>query len=452
MFKRLILAALITLVMYVISRKSTTVGVSLAFVYLAMLGGVRRLLTSYIGYTSTDPLLLVVPATMFITMMNLGGLRDHSVRTPFFNIVSGLLLVMGIQVFNPLQGSLLVGGVGVLFYVVPLLWFYIGRKDASEEVLSRFFKVTIVTACVAAVYGLYQTWFGFNQSELQWAENVKDNYNALQVGVIRPFSFLTSAAEYGTLLGVAIVLLWTAVTCGNWFAFIPLPLLAYALFLESSRGSLLNTIIACIVVWSLQGHRRLTILLRFIAATFLCFIGLQLLVVRLGNMEFDERIQPLIFHQISNLADPFNETSTLPEHLQRVYNGIRLGFEEPWGQGLGSTTLATTKFGGVDCGTETDVSNLFVSLGLVGGFLYIAFMSFTLVTAFRIWRMNRDAISLSILAMLIMLLGNWLNSGMYTTTMLVWFSLGALDRMHLYERLKQSQLVPPFHECSVVDT
>jgi hypothetical protein len=91
-------------------------------------------------------------------------------------------------------------------------------------------------------------------------------------------------------------------------------------------------------------------------------------------------------------------------------------------------TIAGTKFGGESLGTEADPSNAAVAVGLPGLIAYV----FVLVAAFRkayaLARERGDATSLVALGLLVVMVLQWLNGGQYAVALLVWLTLGWLDR------------------------
>ena len=74
--------------------------------------------------------------------------------------------------------------------------------------------------------------------------------------------------------------------------------------------------------------------------------------------------------------------------------------------------------------TEVDLSNVFVADGTFGGLAYLAIVVMALVAALRRAVLRRDAVSLTILGMLVALGGQWLNGGYYAVSPLIWFSIG----------------------------
>lgn len=453
MLGRTVLALIAFVILFGLLRARPFVGAVATLAYLALIGGVRRWLIPIFGYAGNDPLLLVVPVLSIVSAMTLGNASGRQRPEGLTKLTRWLLGLMLLQAFNPLQGGIGVGLGGIIFYVVPVLWFFIGRKYSTPGGVRWFLRTIVILGICAAGYGLYQTWFGFNAGEMAWLNEMKakDSYQALQVGVIRAFSFFTSASEYACFLGIAFVILWAALLQGSWTAIIPLPLIGLALFLESSRGIIILTLFSCCVIWAVQGRSRPAWLARGAVALIVGFSGLGWSLTHLEDAEFDERISSLIEHQADGLSDPFGEKSTGAGHVDRIQDGIWYGISHPWGAGLGATTIAAGKFGGSDLGTEGDLSNLFVSLGVVGGVLYAAVIFTALKTAFEFWRLTRNWISLSIIGILLVQILHWLNTSQYSTVMLIWFLLGSMEgiltklRMGMASLRKEPGKLPSVH-------
>jgi hypothetical protein len=134
-------------------------------------------------------------------------------------------------------------------------------------------------------------------------------------------------------------------------------------------------------------------------------------------------------HQLGGLAHPFDQKySSAGLHSNMVLTGFAEGVKSPLGHGLGSTTFAVRKFGSdSDQGSsELDFSDMCISLGVVGGALYIAVAAFGIRAALRYVRETRLRIGLPVLAILIATLGGWLIEGQYSTCSIVFFILGTL--------------------------
>jgi hypothetical protein len=198
------------------------------------------------------------------------------------------------------------------------------------------------------------------------------------------------------------------------------------MFYESGRGIMVATAFALIVVIAARtGSVR-----RTVVALVVCLVA-TIFAFTFARGSLQERAasssDPLVSHQLGGLADPFNEDqSTLPTHLAMFQNGLRQGLLDPVGHGITSTTLAGETLGNDEANTttEVDISNAFVSLGTLGGIVYVALVLLVLMSALRLAVHRRDAVSLAALGTLVLVLGQWLNGGYYAVSPLVWVTAG----------------------------
>jgi hypothetical protein len=145
---------------------------------------------------------------------------------------------------------------------------------------------------------------------------------------------------------------------------------------------------------------------------------------------------PLVAHQVEGLTNPLDaEHSTLIAHADLVVSGFEQGIVHPFGQGTAVTNIAADRFGigSRAKGTEVDVSNTFVSLGLFGGLLFVAIVIVTFGRAVSAYLRRPDPAMLAIIALLIVAIGQWLNGGYYALAPLTWFLIGwaTSQRTHL---------------------
>jgi len=419
---------------------SPRVAIVVTFIFLTVLGDFRRALVPLTGWPSEDPLLLVGPAVAILLVGCVVAVQQLRLSTHLSRWILLLMLLMALQVVNPGQGSLFVGMAGALFYVVPLLWFWIGRSYATpQSVAFLLYRVVVPLAVLAALLGVYQAFFGLLPFQQHWADRF--GYAALNVGgYIRPISFFTSAAEYAFFVIVALVLLWA-----SWLkrargsrigGLVLIPLLALALFLISSRGVVVMGLFTAALLWAVQARSPTVWFVRLVLGSALGVAVLVLVLPHLQSVYPTGRVGALVAHQASGFLDPLNpEVSTLREHVSIFLGGFAEGLAHPLGQGLGVTTLATYKYGSTastvtmeSTSTEVDLSNVFVSLGVVGGAVYIVIVALALLSALRYWHVSRTLVALAILGMLVVQSGQWLTGSHYALSALTWFCIGALDK------------------------
>lgn len=409
------------------------IAVIATLVYLLFMGDIRRIVSQRAGLASQDPLLLVGPAV--IGFLFARSLFERRIRpdTPLAKMVVVLMGFMALEILNPAQGGLAVGAAGALFYLIPLLWFWAGRSMPSDRIgrdLTQF--VIPIIAALAAILGLYQTFYGFLPFEQHWIrEEIANGFTAMVIGgsVVRAFSFFTSPAEYAMFLDLAVVCCAAPLIVGRKrLISLLVPMLVWAMFLESVRAAIALTVFAILAMVSLTGRNSEQMLGRAFLAIVLGGGGLYFGLHRLQDMTSgDERMEALKDHTVDGLLNPGESSAT--GHGQIAIWGIEEGLKNPLGLGLGSTTMAASKMGAHGtAGYENDVANMFASLGMFGGLLYVAIIFYTLYSTFVIWRDRRTFMSFVVFGILISQLGYWLDGGRYSMLAIVWFLIGVMDR------------------------
>ena len=427
-----VLAIGVLLLMSALDRGLAIMG---SFAFLMLLGELRRIVTVSFGRPKLDLLLLVAPLMAFyLALPSLLSLRLRDLLSKAFFV---LLVVMVLEIFNPQQGGLVVGFSGALFYIAPVLWFWVGRQYASPALVERFlYYLLLPLSTAAAVLGLSQTFLGFLPYDQSWIKHY--GYSSLSVGgVTRAFGFSVSASEYAGLvaIGAAIVIAAALAKRQGWLLL--LPLLVTVLFLASSRGLILKLLFSASISWLLRNSRNIG------PATFLKLggvfaVGLLGLYIGAKHVSSDTEGQPppagvqnLVSHQTNGFAHPLDSRySTAAHHGSLVLGAITQGFEDPIGHGLGSTTLAEGKAGNVDTtatASEVDFSDMFVATGLVGGIAYLCVLYAAMRQGFRLLQLIPLRIALPVLACVSVTVTSWLRTGEYATNAIACFLLGSLS-------------------------
>lgn len=399
--------------------------------WLTVLAMIRRLLDACGFGASSSPLLLVSPvavAVLVVVAARKGAFRS---RTPLANGVLCLTLLVVLSAVNPLQGGVTVGVAGLLFVLVPMLWFWLGRALVDDQVLGRLLRMISILAVPAAVYGLIQVYRGFPWWDAYWIET--KGYIALRVGdSLRQFASFASTSEYVGFLAVG-ALVWVLRirrVGGLLPAGLALAILGWALALASARAILVALPVALGLVFAARRGLGLARSALFGLAG-LAVLGALVSLVDSGSVG-GARTSALLARQVEGLSDPFNsEVSTLPIHIEAVVGGLGLALRNPIGQGVGSVTLAAERFGGEAVSSEADPSNIAVATGIPGLFVYCFVVVAGFRLAFRTARSRRDLVSLAALGILAVTSFQWLNGGIYSVAPLPWLMLGWLDRQSM---------------------
>ena len=440
----LLAALLVVCSLLALALRDKAAAAILGLVYLNLLGDIRRVMDVAFGNPVFDLLLVVAP--VFAFLLGLPILLKVRLADPLSKAMFAMMLIMIVEIVNPQQGGLIVGLSGAIFYIAPVLWFWVGREYASPQVVKRLLYWGLFPVAVAAaLLGFFQTFIGFLPFEQAWIDVTAKSYHSLYVGhSVRAFGFSNSSAEYAALLAIGAAgsvaaffgnrRLWSAA------AFLLIP----ALVLSSSRALVLKLIVALAVVWTVRHGKKLQslALVRLAAFTVVGLVGVAFVASRYapsqpGGASNGSAAQNLLAHQAGGLAHPLDKRySTAGLHTGMVTKGIISGFTDPIGHGLGSTTLGSRKLASGGSGgasdeeatgsSEIDISDMFIALGFVGGFIYIAVVYLTMRQALVYLQRVDRAVSLPVVAILTLMLSGWLIGGQYSTSSVLFFLIGGL--------------------------
>lgn len=400
-------------------------------VWLVALGTVRRLLLPSGGGSQYDPLLLVAPTVAGLLVLVAARRHAFSAQTMFTKSILVLTGLIVLAAVNPLQGGLSAGAGGLLFVLVPVLWFWIGRGVVDDALLAKILRLVSFLSLVAAGYGLFQAYRGFPTWDQRWID--VRGYAALRIGqAVRPFASFSSASEYVGFLAIGMVLWASKLRKGERLIMpaLAVTLLGWALALASVRGALVVVPIALGMTFAASRGFRIgkTILVGCAALFVLGFIVSRLHTSQVGG----NQTSALVSHQIVGLSDPFDpQKSTLPVHIQALAVGLGDGIRNPAGRGLGVITIAGQKFGAEDTSsTDIDPSNVAVAMGIAGLLVYTVVVYLAMRMSFRRARESRDYLVIATLGVALVTLLQWLNGGNYAVAPMPWLLLGWLDRQY----------------------
>jgi hypothetical protein len=398
-------------------------------VWLAALGVVRRLAADLGPAPQSDPLLVVevvAIAILLVVAIARGALNGLSAFAKSVLVLSLLLLLAA---FNPIGGNLTAGFGSLFLILVPMLAFWVGRGLCDDRMLAIVLVLVGVLAIFAALYGLLQTFNGFPSWDATWIG--ESGYSALNVGgVLRAFGPFTSASEYAGYLGIGFVvcLAFGLRLTRAPIAWAPLPLLAVAVFYESSRGIIFTLAFTAALMIAAWWRFPIAVSVLVAAAAFVSVPFVTRSVASPTPVTPVGTGATLTAHQVQGLSSPFNsQDSTLGAHLSLLGNGFRTALHNPVGLGIGSVTIAGAKYGGQSSATEVDPGNAATALGFPGLIAYLVVAAAAFFKAYSLAVRRRDALSLAALGILTVTSLQWLNGGQYAVAFLVWFVLGWID-------------------------
>lgn len=376
---RLIVTGMIAFLLFVAAIGSIRRGIIAVLIFLPLMAFFRRTVYSISPYAKYDTIHLIAPALALFIFVGMFMFDRERLSQAFKsnNLAKYVMVLLGVfvlQIFNPLQGGLLVGLGGVFYYVIPMVWFFVALCYANNQLIRKLMTATVIIGVVAGAYGLCQMTFGFLPFEKYWIET--GGFASLRVGrFIRTFSTFSSPEEYSRYLQIAGVIAfgyflkrknlgWLLI-----FAFIGISTIMTAV--RSSVFGLAFSVLVLLVIWKVTDIRRVFIRLVLLAVAFVVVMSF----VSLPISEFDYRSQSIFStmagHTARGFFNPVDER-TFQDRLGRwTYLFTNMVPRNPVGYGLGSTSTAAQKFGGSGIGTESYILSLFVNSGVVGGLLFL---------------------------------------------------------------------------------
>jgi hypothetical protein len=428
LFLRVVLALLAAAALVVCAVTAPRTVLYSLVAWLFALGLVRRLVGTVGLVGPLDPLLLVGPVVLATLVASTTARSSFRARTPLANLVLAMSGLLVLSALNPLQGGPLVGIAGLLFTLVPMLGFWIGRAAGDDDLIRGILKLYAALSVLAGAYGLYQTFAGLPAWDERWT--IQGGYTALNVGgVIRAFGTSSSASEYVAFLAIGFVA-WCTLGSRPLLAVPVLALLGGACFYASARSVVFGLALTLAVLSAIRWRLSLPVILAIGLASLLTVVWLAQRL--LPATETDHPTAALVEHQLGGLADPLDpEASTVTLHLEYVWSGLTSAFSNPVGNGVGAVTIASSKFGGNARGTELDLSNMAVAAGLPGLVLYLSLAGAGLARAYKVARLRRSRLAFCALGVLLVMALQWLNGGQYSVAILPWFLLGWLDRQEV---------------------
>lgn len=429
---RFAIAVTVSLLLIAFSVVNIRIAIVGALTYLVFMGDIRRMLIPSVGWSGEDPLLLIGPVFAIIVFAYAWSSQSIKIDTPLAGWMLGLMGIMMLQMLNPRQGGLIVGVSGALFYLVPLLWYWIGRTYATPGYLHQvLFYVVVPLGGLATAFGLYQLFYGYLPYQELWVDLAAGSFLLGSEGIEKPISFFTSPTEHDNFILSALVVLIAALIHRRQYGLLLFIIpMTVTIFLGGSRGPVAKLLVTAAGLWAVVGTTTFTWIVRGSLALLIGVVGLSWSLSSIDIDGANERVAYRFERQQQGfMGGEARGGSSALNHLNMIAHGIKQGITNPLGFGLGSTTKAAGKYGGsIGGSTEGDVGDLFRSTGLVGGVVYLIILFLIIRSAFYYWAKTRSLLALSLAGVLAVNFFLWLMGGQYAMSALIWFLIGALDR------------------------
>jgi hypothetical protein len=242
--------------------------------------------------------------------------------------------------------------------------------------------------------------------------------------VIRPFGTFASAREYGSYLDIGLVFAVALALHRRYWALLTLPFLGWAIVLSSGRSILVLGLLAVVFVLGMRTRSAGGLIVTMVLGVAMLFATVSVFGSSLDRAS-KQSSNPLVSHQVGGLLNPLDPNqSTLLGHLDLLKSGIIDGLKDPIGKGTGVTNRAAGVAGGTNETSEVDISDAFISMGIVGGVVFLAIIWMTFRRVVSAYFTRGDPALLAAGGLFVVMLGQWLNGGLYAVAPLTWFFVG----------------------------
>lgn len=432
-------------VFVVVAVNSRPLALTFVVGWLALLGFTRRALIPFAGWSNQDPLLLLSPAAAAVLLV---AARSHKppARTALSALAGFLLLWTGAQVLNPYEGSLIHAAQAALFYMTPLLWFFVGRRITRDE-HDRVLTTALWMLVPVMALGTWHTMGNFLPFDLTWLHVSGQGAAVFLPGFrIRPFSTLVSPQEYGYYLSFASVILAARLLHrAGPYRFQQMVLVGSLtlLFFQASRSIFIFCLLAMVAVYLVKKR------------TALAFIGVGSALATVFVLTTVVSVAPpdeteatgsrstwvLALHQISGLTNPGESTAGL--HLELIQSGFTAGVRNPLGLGISAGSIVEDREN-EDAGAsaENDVASTTAALGIPAGAALLGFVIVGIGAAYRMERLDPSWRHLAVFGLGVAAINQWLSGTLYSTSTLLFLSMGVVAR-EVADRTSRARLPAP---------
>ncbi|MCK4352509.1 hypothetical protein KAW65_03780 [candidate division WOR-3 bacterium] len=377
---RIIICAFLALVLGVFCLKIETGAIAI-LIYLPFMALIRRWIYLFNPYVKFDPILILSSAlTVFmfgyIFIFYGDKILKQTKNNKLLRYMTYLLILFILEVFNPFQGGLAVGFSGIMYYIIPLLWFYFGFFVPQKRIPAIFYIIVII-GIITAFYGLHQLYHGFLPFEKYWIKYGGPS-SLLVKGFIKPFSTFTNPQEYAgyVLLAGAIVFMYLfkkPLLYPLWIG--SFLVLMYGMFMTSSRMEIFFFFILVSIFLALRLGNWKKALLANIIFLSIIFFGISKINPPSSMIAAGSAKEAHLEHLITGVKHPTAKGSTFwvrVDMTKWVFNDLKYYW---FGRGLGATTRGTAKFGGKSAaGAEIFQYAISGSCGFPGIILYFLIM------------------------------------------------------------------------------
>lgn len=408
-------------------------GLYYLFTYIFFMAFIKRFLFSFQGFTFYEPLYLVpdiVIIIMFFIVLN--RYREKillAYKVSFaFRVLLFLQIIFFLEIFNPLQGNIMVGIVGSKFLLVPSLLAYVAFQ-VDRKTLKKLFKIITWFGVISSIYAIYQFHRGFFKFEILWAKN--SGMSSLIIGgKLRPFSFFASPGELSLFLMTAGLIEIAMMSLSPSIIFSILKILIYAIasFYANVRAGPFIFLFLFPFIFTFKIFKKVSATI-FIYS-FILFVLLSFILnVSLSDLNLSLKgVNPYYKeHFLQGIIDPSSKGSTFIHRLNLWKEVIFSMFKNPFGYGIGVSTLAAIRFGGKPMHAESSFISMVNSCGIFGFLSLIFLVLYIIFKGLLFLSIKMDKVILAIWAGFVSIfMGQWIVTPFQGV--FFWLSMGIILR------------------------
>ena len=365
-------------------------------------GLLRRAQYLMVDYTTQDPIHLLTPVVTVLTMAVLMRKERLNIfrATPLAGLVSLLGLLCILEIFNPLQGGLVVGLSGALFMLVPLAWFYFGQA-ANERFIRLALNLIVFVGIVASLYGVYQMLIGYPAFEQYWIDNT-DLYSSIAVGhVRRALATFSSAEEWGRYLEIGAIVAFgfaaAAKRIANRIGWLVCGLASTGAILLSGQRTAIFGLMLGVATLVLLGARSLSSAIGRLAIMLLPVVLVAAFVKaptedEVWSKDEKQTVSTLLSHAQRGTLKPAEEDSLQVRFETWAQLITQVIPSRPMGAGLGAGSLGEARFARTDELLPIDNSILVMAIacGIPEALLFVWILSRATWLSLSMARRARD--------------------------------------------------------------
>jgi len=369
-------------------------GMYAILIYLIIMPFLRRISAFYGGSMVSDPLLILSDIIFFWILLGYWLFNESYImkfvkEDKLTKVYIIFILLCLLSVFNPLQGSLIIGLTGAKLFILPSMWFFLGLSLSIND-YRNLLKFIVGMGALTGIYSIYQYVGGFTEFEWKWIHDAK-----LQLYLkeeIRPFSVFAGNSDaarfFQIAAGISFMYIISIINIVPNLIMFSLSFTAMLLTVSRSAAMAFIFMLGIFFLWGSKDIRRVTlhsiVLLLFVLTVYV-------LIPEKYKNASDISERTFSTHLTAGLLNPIGEGSVqvrfrtwgeIPNHLLKA----------PFGYGIGSITLAAQRYGGFLFYSESSYFGIWGATGIIGGclFTYLLYLVFKYLIELYVKSNNND--------------------------------------------------------------